>query len=71
MKKFKKKFLLNQIFKQEKSVKTSKFSFPLLNNGYSKNDLMEGAKTLISGKLTMGEKTKKFENYFKFEEVIL
>ena len=64
MKKFKKKFLLNQIFKQEKSVKTSKFSFPLLNNGYSKNDLMEGAKTLISGKLTMGEKTKKFENYF-------
>ena len=50
MRKFKKNFLLNQILRQQKSVDVSKFSFPLLNNGYSKNDLMEGAKTLISGK---------------------
>ena len=64
MKNQKKNFLLKTIFKNYKSTKEKKFNFPLLNNGYSKEDLIEGAKTLISGNLTMGKKTKIFEKYF-------
>ena len=57
-------YLLNKLFKNYKSTKEKKFNFPLLNNGYSEKDLIEGAKTLISGNLTMGQKTKVFEKYF-------
>ena len=64
MKNQKKNFLLKTIFKNYKSTKEKKFNFPLLNNGYSKEDLIEGAKTLISGNLTMGKKTKIFETRF-------
>ena len=64
MKNQNKNYLLKKLFKNYKSIKDKKFNFPLLNNGYSKKDLIEGAKTLISGNLTMGQKTKIFEEYF-------
>ena len=56
--------LINQLFKEKKIVKNSKFHYPLLSNGYDKTDLVEAAKTLISRNLTMGKKTKEFEKYF-------
>ena len=64
MKNQKKNYLLKKIFKNYKSTKENKFNFPLLNNGYSKEDLIEGTKTIISGNLTMGKKTRIFEKYF-------
>ena len=64
MKNQNKNYLLKKLFKNYKSIKDKKFNFPLLNNGYSKKDLIEGTKTLISGNLTMGQKTKIFEEYF-------
>ena len=64
MKNQKNNHLLKKLFKNYKSKKDKNFNFPLLNNGYSKKDLIEGAKTLISGNLTMGQKTRIFENYF-------
>lgn len=56
--------LINQLFKEKNIVKNSKFHYPLLSNGYSKADLVEATKTLISKNLTMGRKTKEFEKYF-------
>ena len=64
MKNQKKNNLIKKIFKNYKSTKENKFNFPLLNNGYSKEDLIEGTKTIISGNLTMGKKTRIFEKYF-------
>ena len=64
MKNQKKNNLIKKIFKNYKSTKENKFNFPLLNNGYSKEDLIEGTKTIISGNLTMGNKTRIFEKYF-------
>ena len=64
MKNQKNNHLLKKLFKNYKSKKDKNFNFPLLNNGYSKKDLIEGAKTLISGNLTMGRKTRIFEKYF-------
>lgn len=64
MKNQKNNHLLKKLFKSYKSKKDKNFNFPLLNNGYSKKDLIEGAKTLISGNLTMGQKTRIFEKYF-------
>ena len=64
MKNQKKNNLIKKIFQNYKSTKENKFNFPLLNNGYSKEDLIEGTKTIISGNLTMGKKTRIFEKYF-------
>ena len=64
MKNINQNYLLYKLFKNQKFSEKDKFNFPLLNNGYSKKDLIEAAKTLISGRLTMGEKTRNFEKYF-------
>ena len=41
-----------------------KFSYPLLENAFTKSDISEGIKVIKSQKLTMGPKTKKFEKKF-------
>ena len=41
-----------------------KFKYPLLNNGFSKKDILEGIKVLKSGQITMSKKTLKFEKEF-------
>ena len=48
-----------------KNTKTKKFSYGLHDDSLSKEDLLEGAKVLISRQLTMSKKTNQFENYFK------
>ena len=62
MKNQKNNHLLKKLFKSYKSKKDKNFNFPLLNNGYSKKDLIEGAKTLISGNLTMAKKQEFLKN---------
>jgi len=58
-----KKNLLN-LFKTKKN-NLKKFYYPLHEDALSKEDLLEGAKVLISRQLTMSKKTIEFENYFK------
>tara|TARA_B100000795_G_C22766706_1_gene426020 strand:- start:114 stop:1328 length:1215 start_codon:yes stop_codon:yes gene_type:complete len=48
-----------------KISKNKKFSYPLHEDALSKEDLLEGAKILISRQLTMSKKTDQFEKYFK------
>ena len=48
-----------------KISKNKKFSYPLHEDALSKEDLLEGAKVLISRQLTMSKKTDQFEKYFK------
>ena len=56
----KKKFLYKILLPKKK-----KYIYPLLDKGLSKKDLNEGIKVLKSGNITMGSKTKTFENLFK------
>ena len=56
----KKKFLYKILLPKKK-----KYIYPLLDKGLSKKDLNEGIKVLKSGNITMGLKTKTFENLFK------
>ena len=56
----KKKFLYKILLPKKK-----KYIYPLLDRGLSKKDLNEGIKVLKSGNITMGSKTKTFENLFK------
>ena len=42
-----------------------KFNYPLQENGFTREDLVEGVKVLISRQLTMSKKTIEFENFFK------
>ena len=42
----------------------SKYFYPLLDNAFSKEDIISGIKVLISGQLTMSKKTRDFENEF-------
>jgi CDP-6-deoxy-D-xylo-4-hexulose-3-dehydrase len=56
----KKKFLYKILLPKKK-----KYIYPLLDKGLSKKDLNEGIKVLKSGNITMGSKTKAFENLFK------
>jgi len=58
--KLKKKFLHKILLPKKK-----KYAYPLLDKGLSKKDLNEGIKVLKSGNITMGSKTKTFENLFK------
>ncbi len=44
--------------------KKEKYHYPLSNNNLSKEDLIAGIKVLRSGRITMGEKTRIFENNF-------
>ena len=53
--------LINKISKQKnKSIN----QYPLLEKGFTTNDIMKGIEVLLSSKITMSEITKKFENYF-------
>jgi len=42
----------------------SKYFYPLLDNAFSREDLISGIKVLISGQLTMSKKTRDFEKEF-------
>ena len=44
--------------------KNSKFKYPLLDDAFSNKDLFEGIKVIMSGQLTMAEKTIEFEKKF-------
>ncbi len=58
------KFLENIINKINKTNLKYSNSYPLLEKGFSNEDIMRGIEVLLSGKITMSEVTKKFENYF-------
>lgn len=55
--------LLKKIFKR-RELKSDDFKYPLLSDGYTEQDLIEGCKVLLSRKITMGSVTKTFEKYF-------
>ena len=46
---------------QKNNVVNSKYFYPLLDNAFSKEDLISGIKVLASGQITMSKKTKDFE----------
>ncbi len=53
--------LINKISKQKnKNIN----QYPLLEKGFTTNDIMNGIEVLLSSKITMSEITKKFENNF-------
>ena len=54
---------LNFLFKKYRK-KNTKFKYPLLDDAFSNNDLLEGIKVIISGQLTMAKKTEEFEKKF-------
>ena len=45
----------------------SKYFYPLLDNAFSKEDIISGIKVLISGQLTMSKKTRDFEKKFAYK----
>ena len=51
-----------QILKKKREY--SKYFYPLLNNAFSKSDLLAPIKVVMSGQLTMSKITKKFEKDF-------
>ena len=53
-----------KLFKKKKKLET-KFSYSLHEDALNEKDLAEGLKVLISRQLTMSNKTKEFEEYFK------
>ena len=52
---------------QKKTInkKKGKFFYPLLKDPFSKQDLSEGIKVILSKQMTMSEKTVNFEKIFK------
>ena len=58
-----KKYLENLIIKHNKN-KDINLSYPLLDNAFSKEDILEGIKVLLSQQLTMSEITYNFEKAF-------
>ena len=58
------KFLEAIVNKLNKKNFKNSNSYPLLEKGFSNEDIMSGINVLLSGKITMSEITKKFENYF-------
>ena len=54
------KSLIEKIILKNKKV-YSKYFYPLLDNAFSKEDLISGIQVLISGQLTMSKKTRDFE----------
>jgi CDP-6-deoxy-D-xylo-4-hexulose-3-dehydrase len=56
------KNILKSLLRSQKKNKIS--SYPLLQDGYSDEDLIKGIEVLLSGQITMSELTKKFENEF-------
>ena len=65
--------LIKKIF-QKKNKTISKYFYPLLDNAFSKEDLIAGIKVLISGQITMSKKShfffsKKYNPSLKTEEI--
>ncbi len=58
------KFLENLINKFDDSKNKRINNFPLLEKGFTNEDILRGIEVLLSRKLTMAEITKKFENTF-------
>ncbi len=58
------KFLEAIITKLNKNSLKSSNNYPLLEKGFSNEDIMSGIEVLLSGKITMSDITRKFENYF-------
>ncbi len=58
------KFLENIINRFNKNNLKHSNNYPLLEKGFSNEDIMRGIEVLLSGKITMSEITRKFENYF-------
>ena len=52
-------FLLNKYRK-----KSNKYVYPILDDAFSNKDLIEGIKVILSGQLTMSDKTFEFERNF-------
>lgn len=50
---------------EKKKLNNKKFKFPLHEDALSKEDLAEGFKVLMSRQLTMANKTREFEDYFR------
>ena len=59
-----KKFLENLINKSHNYVNNNSKKYPLLEKGFTNEDVMRGIEVLLSRKLTMSEITKKFEYTF-------
>ena len=60
-------FLETIIKRFNKSNLKNSNSFPLLEKGFSNEDILSGIEVLLSGKITMSDITKKFEkNFAKF-----
>lgn len=57
------RIIKTKIRKNLSSIK-SKFKYPLLNQGFSVDDIMQGIKILSSGQITMSKVTKNFERMF-------
>ena len=53
-------FLLNKYRK-----KSNKYVYPILDDAFSNKDLIEGIKVILSGQLTMSDKTFEFEKVFE------
>ena len=58
------KFLEKLIDKFDDSKNKKTYHFPLLEKGFTNEDILRGIEVLLSRKLTMAEITKKFENTF-------
>lgn len=50
---------------EKKRLNNKKFNYPLHEDALSKEDLAEGFKVLMSRQLTMANKTREFEDYFR------
>ena len=59
-----KKFLENLIHKASNSKNKNVKKYPLLEKGFTTEDIIKGIEVLLSKKITMSEITKKFEHTF-------
>lgn len=58
------KVLKKFLFKKNLINNSKKFNYPLLENGFTDEDILKAIDVLLSKKITMGEITKKFEIEF-------
>ena len=56
---------LKDILKKHSNIKSSnKFSYPLYNNAFTNEDIINGIEVLLSQKITMSKITEEFEYLF-------
>ena len=58
------KFLESIITRYNTSEKSDQIKYPLLEKGFTSEDIMRGIEVLLSRKITMSDITKKFELEF-------